>query len=320
MYHPTTRVLTILELLQSYPGLSGEEMAARLEVDVRTVRRYITMLQDMGLPVEAARGRHGGYRLRPGFKLPPLVFNEGEALALTLGLMLAQRLGLGATSIEVAGAAAKLERVLPAPLRAQIQTLQAVLIMDVPLTKTEPMGAWVLELATAVQQQKQVQLHYCAWNQDETVRLVDPYGVVYRAGYWYLPAYCHLRAELRTFRLDRVLNLTLCATTFERPTSFDPLAHVNQALATMPGVWAIDVCLHTTLAEAQQIIPPSLGTLTVEKNGVALTCYVQNLAWFAHFLAGLDCSLQIRHPAELRLTMQNLAAKAAQFATDPSPT
>ncbi len=87
MYHPTTRVLTVLELLQSRQQLSGAELASRLEVDRRTVRRYVTMLQDLGIPVEGERGRHGGYRLRPGFKLPPLMFTEDEALALTLGLL-----------------------------------------------------------------------------------------------------------------------------------------------------------------------------------------------------------------------------------------
>src|ERR1051326_3862057 len=95
MYFPTTRVLTALELLQSRPNISGPELAGRLEVDVRTVRRYITMLQDLGIPVEAGRGRYGSYRLRPGFKLPPMMFTDDEALSLTLGLLAARKMGLG---------------------------------------------------------------------------------------------------------------------------------------------------------------------------------------------------------------------------------
>jgi predicted DNA-binding transcriptional regulator YafY len=87
MYFPATRVLTILEMLQARRRLSGPELAARLEVNTRTVRRYITMLQDLGFPIEAERGRHGYYRLRPGFQLPPLMFTEEEALGLTLGLL-----------------------------------------------------------------------------------------------------------------------------------------------------------------------------------------------------------------------------------------
>src|SRR5437868_5727854 len=86
MYHPTTRVLTVLELLQSRSRLSGAELAERLEVDRRTVRRYVSTLQELGVPVESEAGRYGGYRLRPGYKLPPMMFTEDEALALVFGL------------------------------------------------------------------------------------------------------------------------------------------------------------------------------------------------------------------------------------------
>src|SRR5918992_488849 len=86
MYHPTTRLLAVLELLQSRGRIGGGELARRLEVDERTVRRYVTMLRDLGIPVEAERGRYGAYRLRPGFKLPPLMFSDAEALAVVLTL------------------------------------------------------------------------------------------------------------------------------------------------------------------------------------------------------------------------------------------
>src|SRR5690606_10235818 len=111
-------------LLQARPHLSGTELAQRLEVDIRTVRRYITMLQDMGIPVEAEHGRYGGYRLRRGFKLPPLLFTEEEALAVTLGLLAARRLGLAATAPAVEGALAKIERVLPTEVGQRIGALQ----------------------------------------------------------------------------------------------------------------------------------------------------------------------------------------------------
>ena len=104
MYHPTTRVLTILELLQGRPGLSGAEIARELEVNRRTVRRYITMLQDLGIPIEATHGPYGGYRLRPGFKLPPLMLSDDEALAVTLSLIAAQRQGMRVDPTTTAGA------------------------------------------------------------------------------------------------------------------------------------------------------------------------------------------------------------------------
>lgn len=313
MYNPTTRLLAILELLQIHPVLSGVELAQRLEVDIRTIRRYVTMLQDMGIPVEAARGRDGGYRLRPGFKLPPLMFTQHEALALALGLLLARRLGLGVERGAVEGAAAKLERVLPEATRTQLQAMQSVLVLDLPIARTDPAAETILTLSRAVAEQRQVELHYQAWNKEVTSRQVDPYGLVYRAGYWYVPGHCHLRQDVRTFRLDRIEAVMMLDGDFVRPQTFDPLAYVNQALATTPGTWEIDVLLHTTLPDAQRQISAALGTLTPEPEGVALRCYVQNLGWFAHFLAGLDCSLTIRHPLELRTMLQTLADKITRF-------
>ncbi len=95
MYHPTTRVLAVLELLQARGRMTGAELAQRLEVDIRTLRRYITMLQDLGIPIVAERGRYGAYELGAGFKLPPMMFTNDEALALSIGLLAARHLGLG---------------------------------------------------------------------------------------------------------------------------------------------------------------------------------------------------------------------------------
>src|SRR5258708_30304074 len=113
MYHPTSRVLTVLELLQSRPSITGPELAARLEVDVSTVRRYIMHLRDVGIPVEATIGRHGGYRVRRGCKLPPLRFAEEEAMAIRLGLLASPWLEIGQAGAAMEGALAKVSRVLP---------------------------------------------------------------------------------------------------------------------------------------------------------------------------------------------------------------
>src|SRR2546421_9939993 len=208
MYVPTTRVLAILELLQSHYRLSGPELAERLEVNTRTVRRYITMLQDLGIPVEAERGRHGSYRLRPGFKLPPLMFTEDEALSLTLGLLVARRLGLSsavAAVPAVESAIATIERVLPVALRERVQAVQETLILDFPRTGSTPRTEIVVTLCSAAQQQRRVFLRYSSWKGEESERAVDLFGLVYRSGYWYAVGYCHLRTDLRVFRLDRIV-------------------------------------------------------------------------------------------------------------------
>src|SRR5437870_3654355 len=124
MYSPTLRLLTILELLQSYGQMSGKELAQRLEVDARTVRRYMVMLQDMGIPIESERGPYGTYQLRRGYKLPPLMFTDAEAIALTLGLLAIREFRFPVDMAAVEGALVKTERVLPEKLFQQVRGLQ----------------------------------------------------------------------------------------------------------------------------------------------------------------------------------------------------
>jgi predicted DNA-binding transcriptional regulator YafY len=114
MYHPTTRVLAVLELLQTHGRLSGAEMSARLAVDARTLRRYIVTLEEIGIPITTERGRHGGYALMPGFKLPPMMFNDDEALALSVGLLAARSLGFSEAAPSRAPCRAAPCRPLPA--------------------------------------------------------------------------------------------------------------------------------------------------------------------------------------------------------------
>ena len=314
MYFPTTRVLTILELLQSRQQLSGPELAQRLEVNARTVRRYITMLQDLGFPVEAVRGRHGSYRLRPGFKLPPLMFTEDEALALTLGLLVARRLGLTAAAPAVEGALAKIERVLPLALREQVQAVQETLILDLTHSGSTPRTNLVVTLCAAAQQCRRVWLHYSSWQSETTERAVDLYGIVYRSGFWYAVGYCHLRAGLRVFRLDRILQAELREETFSRPPDFDSLAYVLRSLANTPATWEVEVLLETTLDQAQHYVPPVIATLDQVPDGIMLRCSVGHLEWMAHFLTGMQCPFIVMKPPELRDELQRLATRIAEMA------
>lgn len=319
MYSPTTRLLTILELLQARGRLRGADLAARLEVDGRTVRRYITMLQDLGIPIEAERGRHGAYRLRPGFKLPPLVFTHEEALALILGLLTARRVGLGAAAPAVEGALAKVERVLPVTVRERVQAVADTLLLDVDLPKVPPVGEAVVAFSTGVQTARRVRLRYRALAAADTERLVDPYGLVYREGHTYAVGYCHLREEVRVFRLDRVREIEVCDEGFTRPAHFDPVDHVLHTLATVPRAWAVEVLLETTLATARRRVPAAVATLAETPQGVELRCQTGNLDWFAHMLLGLRCPLIVREPPDLRLALRRVGAEAARLAERTSP-
>jgi len=313
MYQPTTRVLTILEMLQACASLSGAELAARLEVDRRTVRRYITMLQDLGIPIVATRGPYGGYRIRPGFKLPPLMLSNEEALAVTLSLIAARRQGIAADAVAIEGALAKIERVLPESLRGQLQAVQAVASFSSSPPKPQPHGEILMSLSTAAQQSRRVRLRYQSRG-EETTRDFDPYGVVFHWDRWYTVGWCHLRNGVRVFRLDRVLSAELEEGTFDRPLEFDSLQYVLETLATAPWGWSIEVLLEITLAEAQRRIPPGNALLEQTPSGVVLRAQVDRLDWLACQLMTLGCSFVVRQPPELRAALRQLATQAAALA------
>jgi predicted DNA-binding transcriptional regulator YafY len=314
MYSPTTRLLTVLELLQSYAMMNGAELARRLEVDVRTVRRYITTLQDMGIPVEAERGPYGAYRLERGRRLPPLLYSDAEAIAITLGLVAIREFHFPVEVAAVEGALAKTERVLPENVLQQARSLQeAITFNTTPPPPRLRQDALVI-LSTAVQQRRQVHLHYQAWGSQESERDFDPYGILFNEGYWYTVGYCHLRAGLRTFRLDRIRQLVLLDAPFECPADFNLMEHVLASIAFGPTAYQVKILLKTTLEEAQASIPPIMGVLVATDEGVILQRTASDLDWLAHGLLWLEYPVVILEPPELRESLQHLATKAARLA------
>ncbi len=316
VYHPTTRVLTVLELLQAYPRLSGAELAQRLEVDRRTVRRYITMLQDLGIPVDAERGPHGGYWLRPGFKLPPLMLSEEEALAVMLGLLAGRHLGLEAAAPAVEGALAKVERVLPEVVAVRVRSVQAALGFTAPPRGSGPSApaATILALGEAVEQRRQVQIRYRAWRGETSERKLDPYGLVHHRGRWYLAARDHTRGEVRTFRVDRVEDVQIGEEMFERPPDFDAVTHVVHSLATVPYGRTLAVLLELPVEEARRRVAPTVATLEETPAGVVLHSSVESLDAAARYLISLGCSFVVLHPPDLRVALRRLADEIGAMA------
>jgi predicted DNA-binding transcriptional regulator YafY len=310
MYHPTTRVLVVLELLQAHGRMTGPELAERLEVDLRTIRRYVTMLQDLGIPVEAERGRYGGYRLMPGYRLPPLMLTDDEALAVTLGLRATLSLGLAAAAPAVHGALAKVERVLPPDVRRRVNAVQQTLTIDLDQQPLAPATETLLTFAEAARERRQVWMRYAAGGGALTERVIDPYGLVHVVGRWYVAGYCHLRADNRVFRLDRVEAARIDADTFTSPPDFDTLAFVQASLAESPWDWEVEALLQTTLEQARRRIPAHQAVLDPVDGGVVVRINVDDLDWAARFLVGLGCPFVVREPPELRVALRALAAEA----------
>ncbi|GAB4519210.1 MAG: YafY family protein [Anaerolineae bacterium] len=310
MYSPTTRLLTILELLQSHHHMSGSQLASRLEISKRTVRRYIVVLQDMGIPIEAERGPEGAYYLGRSYKLPPLMFNNAEAIALVLGLLVIHAFELPVEIAAIEGALAKIERVMPETLLEQVRALQSAITFSASPPPVTLQPGFVSRLSVAVKKGQRVFLHYLAFSGEESARPFDPYGLVYHMGYWYTAGYCHLRKDVRTFRIDRIVAIEELDQAFERPSDFNVLQRVLITLATMPGAYTVEIVLQGKMEQVRQVLSPTAGTLEETEAGIIWRRKAYELDWIAHVLLRFDFPITIRQPAELRERMQQLAEKA----------
>jgi predicted DNA-binding transcriptional regulator YafY len=293
--------------------MAGAELARRLLVHPRTLRRYIVVLEDLGIPVTAERGRDGAYSLVAGYKLPPMMFTDGETLALALGLQAAGRLGLADGSVAVASAQAKLERVMPSGLRRRVRAIGETVALDLARPLSAPDSHALAALSEAAQTQTQVSLLYRARAGEETERPFDPYGLAYRSGRWYAVGMCHMRGGLRTFRLDRVRGVRPLPRSFERPREFDTLAHLRHAVATLPRRFAVEVLLRTELDTARRELFPAVGLLEWTGKAVRLRGEVDDLDWFARELARLPFAFEVLRPASLRTAVRAVARRLVRF-------
>lgn len=314
VYRPTARVLTVLELLQSHGRMTGAELARRLEVDIRTIRNYVETLIDLGIPVEAERGRYGAYRLRPGYKLPPLIFTEDESFVLTLSLLIAREQGLAQTSPAFEGILAKVMRVLPEATRTQVQAVEQTVLFEDRSFRVPPSLLAVTVLSSALQAGRRVQLHYRSLQGEVTERGFDPYSVVSHEGIWYTIGYCHLRQGQRLFRLDRIVQVEMANETFSLPVNFDAREAVLRALASVKREWQIEVWLKTTLPEAQRSLRLPQAFFEEMSGGVLFRGEVADLPWMAQKLAGLGMPFIIHRPQELRDVLSQYAHQLVNYA------
>lgn len=314
MSQPTTRVLTLLEMLQAREVTGGAELARALEVDRRTLRRYIVMLEELGIPIVTTQGRYGGYQVVPGFKLPPMIFSDEEALALAVGLMAARGLGLAESMPALASARAKLERVFPAKLKSRLRAVDQSVALESSRPGTVIDQKVLGLLCSATQDRHRVRMAYQSQREEQTEREFDPYGLVYRTGRWYIVGWCHLRRGLRSFRLDRVVSASSSSITFERPADFDALAYLKQSIATIPRAHAVEVLFETDLATAQKWLVPYVGVIECVDEGVLLRAQADNLEWIARELARMPFDFRLISPDGLRGALERESRRLARLA------
>jgi len=314
MYDPVMRVLTVLEILQARDFVSGAELAERLEVDLRTVQRYIVRLKDLNIPIDSSRGVGGAYRLKPGFRLPPLLLTNEEAFALSLGLRALRQIGLSAFAPATEGTLAKLQRVMPSALHDSIRTVEDVVAI-------EP-GPWVvstsveclIKAASAIRSAHRIRFAYQAHSGLASRREIEPYAVLHTDGRWYLIGYCLSRRAMRTFRLDRVTDVDVSKATFRRPADFDARKYMQERMPFVQSDYQIDVWIDMPADEAEHIFAPWRIMTEPQKGGTRLRCGRDRLEMFAALLLTTGKRIVVHSPAELRQTFKQLAKNALQAA------
>ena len=309
-------MLTVLEILQARDFVTGAELAERLEVDLRTVQRYIVRLKDLGIPIDSSRGVGGAYRLRPGYRLPPLLLTNEEAFALSLGLRALDQIGLSAFAPATEGALAKLRRVLPEAVRESIRTVEDVVAIEPGPWVVSTSVEYLIRAASAIRTGHRIRFAYQSHGGAASRRQIDPYSVMHTDGRWYLIGHCQSRRALRTFRLDRVTELELCNTTFRRPTDFDARRYLEERMPFIQSDYQIDVWIDMPIEEAERNFGPWRVATEQQEGGTRLRCGRDRLEMFAAMLLSMGRRIEVRSPKELRETFRQLALQATQAAKE----
>lgn len=305
MSRPASRLLAFLELLQSRLVVDGASAATELGVSERTIRRYAVALHDIGIPVDGQPGAGGGYRLRAGTRLPPLMLSDEEAAAAVFGLVMADQRGLSGAD----GALTKIARVLPDRLMRRVQRLRDELRL---MGEPEPAPAsseTLLVITEAVRRRRALRIGYTRRDGTQSTREIEPLGLVARRGRWYVPARNPGSAEVRTFRADRIADAAVGEPVAPPEPGFDPVDHVVRMLASLPWAWEVEVHLDAPVEEIAARVPATLAELRPEGTGTRLEVRADSLDWAAGFVAGLGADFEVVRPDELREHLAELAER-----------
>jgi predicted DNA-binding transcriptional regulator YafY len=316
MLETSARLLRLLSLLQMRREWTGAELAERLDVDVRTVRRDVDKLRALGYPVHAARGV-AGYRLGAGTTLPPLLLDDEEAVAVAVGMRTAA--GGGVAGIEEASlrALTKLETVLPSRLRHRVDGLRAV-------TVTIPPGAVTVDpdvlmaVAAAARAHEQLRFDYRGHDGGETLRRTEPHRLVHGGRRWYLLAWDLDRRDWRTFRVDCLRPRIPTGPRFvPRELPANLLAHVGRGITTRAYRYQARFTLHVPIEVAADRIAPTVGTLeAIDERSCSLHAGSNSLDELALYVGPFGFPFDVHEPSELVAHVRELAARLAASAGD----
>jgi predicted DNA-binding transcriptional regulator YafY len=312
----SSRLLTLLSLLQARRDWPGSELAHRLEVSGRTIRRDVERLRGLGYPVESLTGPAGGYRLRAGTAMPPLLLDDDEAIAIAVGLRTAARAsvtGIEETSVR---ALVKLEQVLPAHLRRRVRALQSATI-------TLPAGGPTVDpqtltvIAAACRDSECVRFAYRGRDGVASRREVEPHSLVNLGRRWYLAAWDRGRRDWRTFRVDRLTGPASTGVRFaprDLPAK-DAAAYVSQSLSAAPNRYEARVTLHAPAETVRKNVPSYWGTIEpIDDRTCEYRTGDEDLGWLALRVAMLGVDFDVHEPPELAEHLLLLARRLERAA------
>jgi predicted DNA-binding transcriptional regulator YafY len=311
----TERLLALLGLLQRRLDWPADDLADRLEVTTRTIRRDVARLRSYGYPVEAFAGHGGGYQLGRGGTLPPLLLDDDESLAVALGLRLTGFAALTEVDDAAMSALGKIEQLLPHRLRERLDHLDAVTIIDahgLGTGRTVDDRRTFTSLARAAACQLTATFNYIDQHSTRSRRHVEPSRLIHAGTRWYLVAYDLDRNDWRTFRLDRITSAEVTTLRSANRDVPDPIELVQAAAPPEAFTMQATVRLECTAAEAATRIPPSIAVITDNADTCTLTIGTDDEQWLARYLMALPWTFEVLTPNDLRAL---IAATAQTVAT-----
>lgn len=310
MASTSARLLHLLSLMQQRAVWHGPELAERLGVTPRTVRRDVDRLRSLGYPVDAAPGASGGYQLALGASMPPLLVDDDEATAIALSLGLAANGTVGGMEEAAVAALAKLDRVLPAHLRARVAAVRST---TVALATPEHLDAGLLVvLAKAAADRVRLRIAYVDREGRPSDRRVDPFRLVSTGRRWYLVGWDVDRADWRTLRVDRMHQAVATGHRFELNDPPDAAELVSRASGVAPYRWVADVVVEAPVDEVSAKVPPTVAVIAPHERGALLTVGSDHLASLAGHLVALDLPFEALGPPELCALLQRAGARLAR--------
>jgi len=308
----SSRLLSLLSLLQARREWSGGELSDRLEVSRRTVRRDIERLRELGYPVESLAGPAGGYRLRAGTAMPPLLLDDEEAIAIAVGLRTAARASVAGIEETAVRALVKLEQVLPAHLRRRVSALQSVTATPAPGGPTVDPRA-LTAIAAACRDAERLRFSYRGRDGARSRREVEPHSLVNLGRRWYLAAWDRRREDWRSFRVDRMSRPATTGIRFEprELPAKDAAAYVTQSISATPTRYEARVTLHVPAERVRRSIGGQWGKLEpIDAESCEFRTGDDDLDWLALRVAALGVEFEVHEPPELvehlRATAQRL--------------